>query len=575
VEGKNIANAYRWKDTVGDVAQRRQNWNRWQDAVSTKAPHYHQTYGLGFFEFFQLCEDLGAEPVPILNCGMSCQYQDKQFVPLTELDEWVQDALDLVEFANGPPTSRWGAVRASMGHPGPFNMKYLGVGNEQWGDPYFERYAVFQKALKERYPDLVLVTTSGPGVDDQWWDLAWDKFKAGTPAEIVDEHYYRPPQWFLDHAARYDRYDRNGPRVFAGEFAAHDRDRGNNLRSAVTEAAFMTGLWRNADIVRMACYAPLLAKEGFTQWRPDLIWFDNTRVYGSPSYHVQKLFGRNRPDEVLPVNLTQPATRRESYPGMIGVGTWNTAAEFKDIRVTRDGQTLFESDFSQGMSGWNTARGQWETVDGALRQTAEVENARAIIGDLTWSDYTLELKARKLSGREGFLIIFQSPGDQTTTWWNIGGWGNREHGLDLPGVNEPHVPGQIDIGRWYDIRVELKCNTIKASLDGQLIHEAHRVEPDPLYVAAGRNRERGDLVLALVNAGSSAVEANVDLQGVNAVEPEANLTILTSAGLDDENSFATPDKVAPRASTIHLDGPRFRHQFEPHSVNFLRISTRN
>ena len=306
VEGKDLPNRYEWKDTIGDIAERKQNWNRWQDAVREKAPQYYQTYGLGFFEFFQLCEDIGAAPLPVLNCGMACQYQSKQLVPLDQLDPFVQDALDLIEFANGPTTSPWGAKRAAMGHPAPFNLKYLGVGNEQWGEPYFERYKIFQAVLKSKHPEIQLITTAGPGVDDASWKLAWDKFKSGMPADIVDEHYYRPPQWFLENATRYDLQDRAGPKVFAGEFAAHERDRRPTLRAAVSEAAFMTGLVRNSDIVAMACYAPLFAKAGAWQWAPDLIWCDNTRVYGTGSYYVQVLFSRNRPDVVLPLLVDAP-----------------------------------------------------------------------------------------------------------------------------------------------------------------------------------------------------------------------------------------------------------------------------
>jgi len=199
---------------------------------------------------------------------MACQYQSKQLVPLDRLDPFVQDALDLIEFANGSTTSPWGAKRAAMGHLAPFNLKYLGVGNEQWGEQYFERYKIFQAALKARYPEIQLVTTAGPGVDDAFWKLAWDKFKSGTPADIVDEHYYRPPQWFLENATRYDAQDRAGPKVFAGEFAAQERDRRPTLRAAVAEAAFMTGLVHNSDVVAMSSYAPLFAKAGAWQWRP-------------------------------------------------------------------------------------------------------------------------------------------------------------------------------------------------------------------------------------------------------------------------------------------------------------------
>jgi alpha-N-arabinofuranosidase len=316
VEGMDLPNRYQWKDSIGDVAERPENWNRWQDAIRNQtAPQYYQTYGLGFFEYFQLCEDLGCEPLPILNCGMACQYQSKQLVPLDQLGPFVQDALDLIEFANGPADSPWGAKRAAMGHPAPFNVKYLGVGNEQWDEQYFERYKIFQAALKAKYPAVNLVTTAGPAVDEAHWKFAWGKFKGGTPADIVDEHYYRPPQWFLDNATRYDAQDRYGPKIFAGEFAAHDpRGKRNTLRAAIAEAAFMTGLVRNSDVVALSSYAPLFAKVGATQWTPDLIWFDNTRVYGSPSYYVQSLFARNRPDVVVPVTVTSAAPAVEPPP---------------------------------------------------------------------------------------------------------------------------------------------------------------------------------------------------------------------------------------------------------------------
>lgn len=315
VEGMDLPNRYQWKDSIGDIAERPENWNRWQDAIRNQtAPQYYQTYGLGFFEYFQLCEDLGCAPVPILNCGMACQYQSKQLVPLDQLDPYVQDALDLIEFANGPATSPWGARRAAMGHPEPFGLKYLGVGNEQWGEDYFARYAVFQAALKAKHPEVQLISTSGPGVDDASWKLAWDKFHTGTPADIVDEHYYRPPQWFLENATRYDGASRQGPRVFAGEFAAQDRNRRPTLRAAIAEAAFMTGLVRNSDVIAMSSYAPLFAKADAYQWQPDMIWFDNTRVYGTASYYVQQLFSRNRCDAVVAVKTDGAAVAFTPLP---------------------------------------------------------------------------------------------------------------------------------------------------------------------------------------------------------------------------------------------------------------------
>ncbi len=303
VEGRTLDNAYRWKETIGDIAARKQNKNRWMDAVNLKAPQYYQSYGLGFFEYFLLCEDIGAEPLPILNCGMSCQFQNAEKVPVGQLQPYIQDALDLIEFANGPTTSQWGAKRAAMGHPAPFHLKLLGVGNEQWGPEYLERYKPFQAALKSKYPDVQLVMATGPRVDDGHWKLIMDQTRKGLPADILDEHYYCPPDWFLANADRYDRYDRKGPKIFAGEFAAHVAGLKSSLQAAIAEAALMTGILRDSDVVSMASYAPLFAKKDHTQWTPDLIFFDNRRVCLTPSYHVQALFSQNRPDAILPVTL--------------------------------------------------------------------------------------------------------------------------------------------------------------------------------------------------------------------------------------------------------------------------------
>ncbi|HEY0076692.1 MAG TPA: beta-L-arabinofuranosidase domain-containing protein [Abditibacteriaceae bacterium] len=564
VEGKDLSNAYRWKDTIGDVATRPQNWNRWAESG---APHYSQTYGLGFYEYFQLCEDIGAEPVPVVNAGMACQFQTGQCVPLSELGPWVQDALDLIEFANGPVTSPWGAKRAAMGHRAPFNMKYLAIGNEQWGPQYFERYKVFYAAIKAKYPHIQLISTSGPGVDDQWWNLAWNEFKAGTPAQIVDEHYYRPPHWFLQQSDRYDRYDRKGPKVFAGEYAAHTAGRRNNFSAALAEAAFMTGLVRNADIVHMASYAPLFAKAGYTQWTPNLIWFDNARVYGSPSYYVQSMFARNCPDVVLPVN-TSSSQQDATFPGMVGVATWNTEAEFKDIRVTKDGNTLFAGDFSKGLEGWKTSGGKWEIVDNALRQIQAIEGPRAIVGDVAWSDYTYSLKARKLGGREGFLIMFQSPGDETKSWWNLGGWNNTQHGIELPGV-DVRIPGRIETNRWYDIRIELKGATIKCFLDGKLVQEITRPVVKSLYVVAGRKQD--EVIVKVVNVSAQPQQTTIDLQGAGRIESSGKAIVLTASNPDDENSFATPTKVLPVERTLTGITANLRHVFPPQSVTILRL----
>ena len=318
VEGRDLTNRYQWKTTVGPVEDRRTIINRWNNEMQNRqAPDYFQSFGLGFFEYFLLAEDMGAEPLPILNCGMSCQFNAAEVVPLNELDPYVQDALDLIEFANGEVTSKWGRLRAEMGHPGRFNLKFIGIGNEQWDEQYIERYKVFEKVLKSQHPEIKIVSGSGPSASGRFFDYAWNELKKLSP-DLIDEHYYMPPEWFLKNATRYDNYDRNGIKVFAGEYAAHGKETTepesrNTWLSALCEAAFMTGLERNSDVVQMASYAPLLAHVDAWQWRPDLIWFDNLSTIGTPNYYIQKLFSNYRGTKVVPV-LTEgkPLTGQDS-----------------------------------------------------------------------------------------------------------------------------------------------------------------------------------------------------------------------------------------------------------------------
>lgn len=306
VEGRTLDERFQWKKTIGPVENRQMVINRWNTEFKHRpTPDYFQSFGLGFYEYFQLCEDIGAAPLPILNAGMACQFNTAEVVPLELLGPYIQDALDLIEFANGPASSEWGRKRAEMGHPEPFNMTMIGIGNENWGIQYLERLALFTKAIKEKYPDMRIVNSSGTDPVGERFDFL-DKSLRSTNADIIDEHYYRNPKWFLENASRYDDYDRKGPKIFAGEYAAQSvntasPENKNNWLCAMAEAAFMTGLERNADVVEMASYAPLFAHAEGWQWTPDLIWVDNLRSYGTANYHVQKLFSTNRGTDVIPV----------------------------------------------------------------------------------------------------------------------------------------------------------------------------------------------------------------------------------------------------------------------------------
>ncbi|MBN1780549.1 alpha-L-arabinofuranosidase [bacterium] len=310
VEGFDLSQRYQWKNTIGDIDERICIINRWNSEFRHRyTPDYFQSFGLGFFECFLLAEDLCAEPMPIINCGMACQFNSAELTPMDQLGPYIQDALDLIEFANGPEDSKWGKVRAGMGHPEPFELKLLGIGNEQWGPQYIARYKKFAAAIKEKYPDMQLIATTGSDATffpngEAEVEYLWAQYRELRP-EIVDEHFYRKPEWFLENTGRYDDYQRDGPKLFVGEYAAHARpDNRNSWRCALSEAAFMTGMERNADLVTMSCYAPLFGNENAWQWRPDLIWFDNLDSYGSANYYVQKLFSLNKGTHQLEVQTT-------------------------------------------------------------------------------------------------------------------------------------------------------------------------------------------------------------------------------------------------------------------------------
>jgi alpha-N-arabinofuranosidase len=355
VEGRTLAQRYQWKKTVGDVEKRETLVNRWNTEFTHKpAPDYFQTFGLGFFEYFQLSEDLGAEPLPILSCGMACQFNTGELVPMDELDPYVQDALDLIEFANGAIETPWGRIRSEMGHPKPFNLKYIGVGNEQWGPDYIERYKVFEKALKAKYPKIIIVSGSGPFPEGDYFEYGMQELKK-LNAEIVDEHYYKSPKWFRENATRYDSYDRKGPKIFAGEYAAQSvaiasPDNRNNWECAFSEAAFMTGLERNAEVVNLTSYAPLMAHEEAWQWTPDLLWFNNLEAYGSANYYVQKLFATNRGTDLIAItkdgkpvtgqdNLFASAVKDVNSKEVI-VKIVNTSATAQEVNVDLKGTKL-------------------------------------------------------------------------------------------------------------------------------------------------------------------------------------------------------------------------------------------
>jgi alpha-L-arabinofuranosidase len=553
VEGGTIETAYNWKKSVGPLEQREEIWGPW---------NYRRTHGMGFHEYLQFCEDIGSEPLYVGFAGETCMFRQTEDVPMDEMGWVVTNFLDAIEYANGDKSTTWGKLRAQQGHPKPFGLKLVEVGNENGTREFPARYRMVHAALKARYPELHCIA-----------DLSFPRFMGGESFDMEDNHFYNSPQWFMNNVKHYDDRDRKLPPVYDGEVAVTSgeggRDKGNMI-AALGEGAFLMGLERNGDVVQQVSYAPLLANvRGRTDWH-GMIYFDTTRCFGTVSYYLWKLFAENRPTFSLSTDVHVAAPMAKPLAGAIGVGTWNTAAEYKEIRVERNGQALYASDFSKGAEGWKSDGGNWSALDGSLRQADQTVGLN-FFGDESWSDYTLTLKARKLSGAEGFLICFARKGDERN-WWNIGGWGNQEHAIEFNQSSlGRHVPGSIEANRWYDIKVELSGQRIRCYLDGKLIHDETAREPNRFFALAGQDEAHSELVLKAINAGGEPVKAAIDLSGLKLKGTEARLVVLKSEHGNDNNSLENPTRITPKISSLPVAGNKFNYEFPPYSFTVMRI----
>lgn len=572
VQGRTMADAYRWKKTIGDPSERPTIPNFWG---------YYQSLGLGFYEYFLFCEDIGAEPVPVINCGMAFQGSGpNDMVPLDKLDEYIQDALDLIEFANGSVNTKWGAIRAQLGHPEPFNMKFIEIGNEQWGYDYYVRYEKFYDAIKRKYPNINVIFGVGPSPSGKIFDDGWNWVKSKGKADLVDEHYYMAPDWFLSNTDRYANYDKNY-KVFVGEYAAHGKGRRNNLESALSEAAYLINIEKYSDVVKMISYAPLFGKEGASQWQPNLIWFDNKSSYATPNYYVIKMLNENRGKYILPMNLNiQADPSKMNITGMIGLGSWQTAVEYKDLtiidNITRS--VLYEDNFKDTMKNWIVFRGIWTQRNGVFSQSTLSENCFTITGNKEWKNYTIHVKAKKNSGREGFLIMFGVKDFDNFYWWNIGGWGNSYTAIEKSVNGIKSIVGnsaniRVIEDKWYDIKIEVNGNRIRCYLDGVLVHDVEdKMEKKEIYASAVEDTN-GDVVLKVVNISEENKKLNISLKGISkkAILPVAEVIVLTSNDLKDENSMDNPKKIFPQIMSFSGVGDNFVYEFPKYSLTIIRI----
>jgi len=396
VEGTDLANRYQWKKTIGPIENRQLIINRWNTEFANRsAPDYYQSFGLGFFEYFQLAEDIGSDALPILNCGMACQFNSAEVASLDELDPYVQDALDLIEFANGDVTTKWGKMRADLGHPKPFNLKMMGVGNENWGPQYLERLSIFTKAIKAKYPDFKLINSSGTDPEGDRFNLLNTTLRSNN-ADFIDEHYYRSADWFLKNAGRYDNYPRNGSKVFVGEYAVHADNsivgsNRNNWQSALASASLMTGLERNADVVQMASYAPLFANIDAWQWAPDMIWVDNLKSYGTPDYYVQKQFSTNKGTDVVAITLDEKNIIGQD--GLYASAVTDQAKKELIIKISNNSDQSQNIDFDlEGKMKLKNKATNEEIANSNLKQVNSFENPEAVSPKKS----TINLKGKKL-----------------------------------------------------------------------------------------------------------------------------------------------------------------------------------
>lgn len=634
IEGYDSETAYNWKDSIGvgedglplefegrygDVATRSYGINLWTNVSATEDPlPCYMSYGLGFFEYFQLAEDIGAIGVPVINCGLYCQMRGKGPVDMytPEFEQYLQDMVDLVEFCRGDESTTWGKVRASLGHPEPFELKYIGIGNENENEVYFERYEAFLERFNEEkaknpelYEGLELIYSSG--ADDatsgenymKSYENAYNYIKENgitidEYAGVTDQHYYNDPVWFLENADYYDEDNYNRAtdemldtgyggaiNVFLGEYAA----RSNRLEAALAEAAYMTGLERNGYIVKMAAYAPLFGNLTATHWASNLIWFNNHLSTGSISYYMQKLFSVNAGTKLLGTEFDGAQLPKKDAMGRVGVGTWYTSAEFDNVKITDNetGKTLGKDSFNPGSYWWSwtdTTSGDWGVENGKLVQkdTWMADNHRGAVtyfGNTDWTNYTYTVEATKLDGSEGFIIPFAAQDTDNYWFWNIGGWGNTVSCIQEVegGVKTGRVPGTVkpftvETGRTYEIKIVVDGYNAKGYIDGELMFEKclESGTRSECYQVVSTDAS-GDIIIKLVNVTDSARTVAIDISNA-AVGSTATVYQVAGDDLGNDNILGAKEACIMEKFTVEGIDEQFNYTVPMYSATVIRVS---
>ncbi|MDP4278105.1 MAG: alpha-L-arabinofuranosidase C-terminal domain-containing protein, partial [Bacteroidota bacterium] len=556
VEGITLDNRYEWKKTLGDPAARPGEYSTWG---------YRCSYGFGYNEMLQFCEDIGAKAMFVCNVGLGCQFRMGDACPEDKISYYLDDCMDAIEYALGDVSTKWGARRAAEGHPDPFPLGYVEIGNENWGPEYDHRFNLFYKAIKAKYPQLTLIYCEMPERNGE---------RQIEKTDMIDPHWYVAPEFFLSNSTLFDSWERGKYKIYVGEYACNRGVGGGNMKAALSEAAFIGGMERNGDLVTMTSYAPLFENRHNRKWTTNLIWIDNDRVLGRSSYYVQKMASQNRPTYNVKSNITMHKVDEASYKaGGVGFGSWGTSVEYKDI-------TLIEKEKAVALDLQKTSvkNGLWKFSQGVLNQQSLENGTKYILRQFKSDSYTLTCKARKLSGNEGFLVYFGMSEDGLDGYmYNIGGWNNQKSVLqEIANGSNANVLAErngssIETAKWYDLKLIVSPKKSELYIDGKLIltHEPAAV---PLqFITSGYDEATNELILKVVNADASHYVTNFKLKGSNQVSKIGKVISLRADNGNEENSFDNPKKISPVENEYHGFGKTFDFVFPPYSYTILRI----
>ncbi len=561
VEGISIHNTPSWKHSIGPIEKRKPTYSPWG---------YWSSNGFGYHEFLQFCEDINASALYVFNAGVSCDFRSGTFITDDNLDSVINDALDAIEYAVGPADSKWGRVRARNGHQEPFPLKYVEVGNEQVGPRYAARYNRFYDAIHKKYPKLKIIASMGIGDVNKY---TLDSMKT---VQVADEHAYKGAYWSMRNTTHFDKYPRGQWDMYVGEYATNNGVGAGNMLAALSDAVYIMSMERNSELVKMSSYAPLLVNVNDVDWPVNLINFDASKSFARISYYVIKLFNEHRASYNLPtgVSVIKPGNTTPQFSGGIGLATWDTHAEYKDLQVIENGKLVYQSDFKNNAGEWNSVLGEWKSSDSSIAQVAMGPQRLAVLNGRTFSEFTLKVKARKTSDEtNAFIIAFGVKDNKTMMRAHIGSWINQNAVLEsvtngmevIDLMPQVKLKEKIQKNRWYDIRIEVGAEKVEVFLDDQLLLTYTGFEK--IFSIAGR-ADNGEIIVKTVNATDQPVEAALDIKGLN--PSKATMFTISSDKLEDEHSFEFPQKYTPVQKKIQLDAKPVI-VLPPFSISVIRI----